>query len=148
MRKRCVLEPDEITDSRLSKSSVCRISIVLWWKRSTVFVRNHKLSGICKSILRVRKSRVRAADKGRLHYQMWLLAASAIRRAKSSIDGVSSKHYDVLSQTHTCLDVAKENSRFEKLHCRSQERFKAKSCCPTPRASRRVGRPRDAGTLT
>ena len=133
MRKRCVLKYDEITDSRLSKSSVCRISIVLWWKRSTVFVRNHKLSGICKSILCVRKSRVGAADKGRLHYQMWLLAASAIRRAKSLVDGVSSKHYDVLSQTHTCVDVAKESSRFEKIHCRGQERSKAKSFCMASR---------------
>ena len=99
-------------------------------------------------MLCVRKSRVGAADKGKLHYQMWLLAASAIRRAKSLVDGVSSKHYDVLSQTHTCLNVAKESSRLEEIHCRGQERSKAKSSCLASKANVRVGQPRDAGTLT
>ena len=146
MRKQCVLEHDEITDSRPTKLSVQRVSIVLRWKGSIVFVRNHKLSGICKSILCVRKSRVGAADKGKLHYQMWLLAASAIRRAKSLVDGVSSKHYDVLSQTHACLDVAKESS--QKIHYRSQERSEDKSSCLASKANVRVGQPRDAGTLT
>jgi len=135
MIEQCVLEHDEITDSRLPKLSVYRVSIVLRLRRSIVFVRTHKLSGICKSTLDVRKSRVDADDKEWLHYQMWLLAASAIRRGKSLVDGVSSKHYDVLSQTHTCLDVAKESSRFEKIHCRSQERWKAKSSCLASRAN-------------
>jgi hypothetical protein len=77
---------------------------------------------ICESTLCVRKSRFSAADKRKLDYQMWLLAASAIRRkARSLVDGVSTMC--LITDPHMS-ECRKEGSRFQHPHYRSNAKFR------------------------